>query len=221
MGMRKTVLLLASVALAVLLASGAAWATLRCEGGECRGTQKEDRIVGTDRRDVVRAQAGDDLVYGREGKDDLYLQRGADQARGGQGDDAILGGDGSDYFVFGGPGDDHISGGPGYDGLSGDAGDDVLEGGSSRDEIFGWSGGDTIIGGQGSDRIEPNPPYGYAQEGAQVTEDKVEAGPGDDDIFMGGFDDTVDHVDCGDGTDLVWQAFGEQDTFVNCEHFIQ
>jgi hypothetical protein len=52
--MRKTILLLASGVLAWLLASGVAWAaTLRCEGGECRGTQKDDRIVGTDRRDVV------------------------------------------------------------------------------------------------------------------------------------------------------------------------
>ena len=59
--MRRTVLLLASVGLAVLLASGVALAaTVRCEGGTCNGTLKDDRIVGTDQRDVVEALGGAD-----------------------------------------------------------------------------------------------------------------------------------------------------------------
>jgi Ca2+-binding RTX toxin-like protein len=220
-GVRRTVLLLASVGLAVLLASGVALAaTVRCEGGECRGTQKDDNIVGTDRRDVVEALGGDDEVFGRDGNDVFYLQGGNDQARGGPGDDKMLGGDGSDYFVLGGPGDDFISGGQGYDGLMGDRGDDVLKGGSSRDELHGWRGGDTIIGGEGPDYIEPNPWWGYPQEEGQDTEDNVEAGPGNDDIYMGYLDETVDHIDCGDGTDWVWEVpvLDTEDTFVNCEN---
>ena len=114
--MRKIALLLASLAAALVLASGVAWAaTVRCEGGECRGTQKDDRIVGTDRRDVVDALGGDDEVFGLEGNDVLYLQGGADQAGGGPGDDRIVGSDGSDYFVVGGRGDDFISGGQNYE----------------------------------------------------------------------------------------------------------
>jgi Ca2+-binding RTX toxin-like protein len=140
-----------------------------------------------------------------------------------QKDDRIVGSDGSDYFVVGGRGADLISGGQGYDGLMGDRGDDVLKGGSSRDELHGWWGGDTIIGGEGPDHIEPNPWWGYPQEEDQDTEDNVEAGPGNDDIYMGYLDETVDHVDCGDGTDWVWESFeGDgQDTFVNCENIGQ
>ena len=221
MGMRKTVLLMASMGLALFLASGVALAaTVRCVGGECRGTQKDDRIVGTDRRDVVEALRGADEAFGREGNDVLYLRGGADQARGGQGNDEILGGDGGDYFLEGGDGDDILGGGRGYDGLMGDRGDDVLKGGSSADELYGWWGGDTIIGGEGPDIIEPNPWFGYPQEAAQDTEDYVEAGPGDDRINMGSLDESVDHVDCGDGTDWVFEVIdpNTQDTFVNCEN---
>lgn len=212
--MKKTFLLLVVMATALVLASGVAWAaTIRCDGGKCRGTQKDDKIVGTDRRDNVSA---------RGGKDDIYLRGGADQASGGQGADKILGNDGSDYWVVGGDGDDLIRGGQGYDGLMGDRGDDVLEGGPGPDELHGWWGGDTIVGGEGPDYIEPNPWWGYPQEEeTQVAEDNVEAGPGNDDIYMGYLDETVDHVDCGDGTDWVREVTNPtdtEDTFVNCEN---
>ena len=121
----------------------------------------------------------------------------------------------------GGDGDDLIRGGRGYDGLMGDRGDDVVEGGPGRDELHGWWGGDTILGGEGPDYIEPNPWRGYPQEGAQDTEDDVQAGPGNDDIYMGYLDETVDHVDCGEGTDWVWEVTNPtttEDTFVNCEN---
>src|SRR5918998_2892969 len=75
--------------------------------------------------------------------------------------------------------------------------------------------------GRGPDYIEPNPWWGYPQEGAQDTEDDMQAGPGNDDIYMGYLDETVDHVDCGEGTDWVWQVTNPtttEDTFVNCEN---
>jgi hypothetical protein len=72
--MRRTVLLMASMALTLLLASGVALAIseVRCDGGECKGTPDDDKMVGTDRRDILYAFRGSDLLFGNGGRDDLY-----------------------------------------------------------------------------------------------------------------------------------------------------
>ena len=112
--MRKTALLLASMILSMLLASGVALAATQIDCSDnpsalCVGTPKSDEIKGTDTRDDIRAQAGSDLVKARAGSDvvnagdysDLvYSQRGADLLRAGQCD--------NDRMV-GGPGDDTIN----------------------------------------------------------------------------------------------------------------
>jgi Ca2+-binding RTX toxin-like protein len=89
--MRGT-LLLVSMTLALLLASGVALAeygggggieynTVRCDGGKCEGTTNDDRMVGTDRRDILYAFKGSDLLFGNGGSDDLYGFLGYDQLR--------------------------------------------------------------------------------------------------------------------------------------------
>lgn len=88
--MRRTFALLASVALAMLLVSGAAWAAnqVGCPSGEgepCVGTGRADEIGGT------------------RGADDIRALGGADVVRGGGGDDGVRGGGGDDRIGFGFP----------------------------------------------------------------------------------------------------------------------
>ena len=75
--MRRTVFLLASTALAVLLSCGAALAlnAVACEGGG-------KRCVGTDRPDLMKGTGGIDAIYGRDKGDTL---------KGFGGTDALLG----------------------------------------------------------------------------------------------------------------------------------
>jgi Ca2+-binding RTX toxin-like protein len=72
-GMRKSVLLLASSVLAVLAVSGMAWAaTIDCGDAStvfCRGTDGSDTIYGTNGQDAINAREGADKVYGRAGND--------------------------------------------------------------------------------------------------------------------------------------------------------
>jgi Ca2+-binding RTX toxin-like protein len=116
--MRKIVLLLASMALAVVLTSGVAWALnyVQCTGGACAGTEVEDSIQGSDVNDQISALGGADWVEGG------------------------LGGD----VVRGGLGDDIISGDNGPDKLYGDANKDELYGNAGQDKLYGGGGADYI-----------------------------------------------------------------------------
>jgi hypothetical protein len=138
--MRGT-LLLVSMTLALLLASGVALAeygggggieynTVRCDGGKCEGTTNDDRMVGTDRRDILYAFKGSDLLFGNGGSDDLYGFLGYDQLRGGDGSDKLGGGEDRDD-------------------LYGNSGPDVLNGGDHADQMIGGDGNDKVFGGGG------------------------------------------------------------------------
>jgi hypothetical protein len=86
--MRKTVLVLASVALALLLVSGVAWAAkIRCERGStvnhpCHGTKSPDIVRGTSGRDSIigypnsrwqlRLPRDHDTIYGYGSYDRLF-----------------------------------------------------------------------------------------------------------------------------------------------------
>jgi Ca2+-binding RTX toxin-like protein len=132
--MRKTVLVLASLLTALLLASGVALAaTIRCptEPGTnlCVGTPDNDRLFGT---------TTSDLMKGRGGSDVLRAEGGEDELRGAAGPDILIGASGPDS----------IYGGKGPDRLLGDAGNDVLRGGAGPDRYeyrFQSGGKDTII----------------------------------------------------------------------------
>lgn len=160
--MRKSVLLLlTSIALAVLLASGIALAaTVNCnpDAYKCVGTSGPDTLYGTsDDYDNIRGREGADKIYGLGGDDrtihseGLYGDDGDDVVRGGQGNDSVYGGHGSDR-VFGGPGSDSITGetqnyvGPAPDFISGGEGDDFIRAGdTTRDRIYCGLGYDTVL----------------------------------------------------------------------------
>ena len=69
--MRKTAFLLASVALAVLLVSGAAIAAVvACPNqpdGSCVGTQEPDTLNGTADGEALRGRGGEDTMRGLGG----------------------------------------------------------------------------------------------------------------------------------------------------------
>jgi Ca2+-binding RTX toxin-like protein len=112
--MCKSVLLLATMGLAVLLASGLALAapkggttnTIQCSAGTtCYGTDGPDIIYGTDLADVIRAlkgddkiipYAGDDQIFGDDGNDEVRHSFGKDYIEGGLGADTLRGGFGLD-----------------------------------------------------------------------------------------------------------------------------
>jgi Ca2+-binding RTX toxin-like protein len=99
--MRKTILLSATMALAVLLASGVALAA------NVQGTGGDDVLYGTGSRDTIIPFGGDDTVYALADNDDVRHSFGNDTIYGGADDDTLRGGRGSDV-IYGGPGRDLI-----------------------------------------------------------------------------------------------------------------
>lgn len=90
--MRRTGLLLASMALVVLLVGGVAWAaTFTCTATPCDGTTSADIITGTDLAETINAKGGADQVSARGANDVL---------NGGIGNDTMDGGDGNDSYRF-------------------------------------------------------------------------------------------------------------------------
>jgi hypothetical protein len=139
---RKTVLLLGSMALALLLASGIALAaTIDCTAGRgCLGTDDRDTLNGSVEHDDMDARQASDKLFGNDGHDwmsgDTY----------GPADSST-------------DGDDRVFGGAGYDGLAGYGGSDLLSGGDGRDYIYAVEnsknpGEDTVKDGRDNDFID-------------------------------------------------------------------
>ncbi len=137
--MRRTILLLATMALTLLVASGVALAVTK---------------IGTNGHDVLKGTDGKDNLLGLGGQDDIFGKGGSDNLLGGPGKDNVLGGDerrlrGGDKNLAGGPGNDFVLGGKGSDNIVGDEGNDLLVDGnlreSSRDNLTGGSGNDVIV----------------------------------------------------------------------------
>lgn len=125
--MRRTILLVASMALTFLVASGVALAVTKI------GTDGSDFIVGTKGSDVLSGKGGSDWINGRAGNDVI---------KGGPGNDGptsrAIG------QLNGGLGADVIKGGPGRDGLVDgpflyDSAVDILDGGDGGDFLTAWS----------------------------------------------------------------------------------
>jgi Ca2+-binding RTX toxin-like protein len=135
--MRRTILLLATMALALSLAAGVAVAET------FTGTLKDDRIVGT---------GGDDTIRGLAGNDDLFGLRGNDSVRGGTGNDLVRGERGNDT-LNGNLGRDNVFGGKGGDRIFGGDGDDELlgQGGNDRITAFNDNNVDSVDCGRGGD----------------------------------------------------------------------
>ncbi len=100
---------MASMALALLLASGVALAlnTIQCKpkATSCSGTAGRDLMKGTGGTDFMRGRAGADIVKGFGGTDLLD---------GAVGNDVLVGGNARDS-LYGGRGDDTLKGGAGRD----------------------------------------------------------------------------------------------------------
>jgi Ca2+-binding RTX toxin-like protein len=123
---RRAVILLTTVAMAIVVGSGVALAaTIRCDGGNCFGTNRPDSIFGTNKHDTIFAKDGGDFVSGRERADNL---NGAD------GNDEVLGGWGDDW-VKGGRHDDIVEGNLGNDRITGGSGDNVIRAGDGMRDL--------------------------------------------------------------------------------------
>jgi Ca2+-binding RTX toxin-like protein len=136
--MRRTILMVATVALTVLVASGVALAVNK---------------IGTEGPDTLRGTNGNDNLIGKGGNDRLFALDGRDNLLGGPGKDLV----GTDPRVWrrgdknlqGGPGNDIVFGARGSDNVLGDAGNDFLIDGptreSSLDKVSGGDGDDVLL----------------------------------------------------------------------------
>ena len=138
--MRRAILLVATMALTLLVASGVALAVNK---------------VGTNGPDTLRGTNGADNLLGKGGNDILLALAGDDNLLGGPGKDIVLGGSlasalGGDKNLVGGRGNDVIGGGNGSDNVVGGAGNDLMSDGTvehdhSQDILSGGAGKDVII----------------------------------------------------------------------------
>jgi Ca2+-binding RTX toxin-like protein len=137
--MRRTILLLATMALTLLVASGVALAVTK---------------IGTDGPDTLRGTNGDDNLIGKGGNDDLYALNGRDTLVGGPGKDVVADAPRGvwrrgDKILLGGPGNDIVFGARGSDNVLGDAGNDFLIDGPTRefslDKVSGGDGNDVLL----------------------------------------------------------------------------
>lgn len=114
---KRIVLLIASMTLALLVVAGVALAqdgVRKVCNTNCRGTAGDDHLIGTANPNTIRGLKGADLIQGKAGRDTLYGGLGGDAVYGGYGQDRVLGGHGNDY-VEGGSGEDYINAGAGND----------------------------------------------------------------------------------------------------------
>jgi Ca2+-binding RTX toxin-like protein len=157
--MRRTMLLLATMALTLLVASGVALAVTRIgtDGPDTlRGTKGDDNLIGQGGNDTLLSLAGDDTLLGGPGKDvvnggslaeplagnkNLVGGEGNDAVQGGLGSDNVLGGEGNDYMVDGEPEPPAVK-----DILSSGEGNDVMNVANKP------AGKDTVTCGGGFDR---------------------------------------------------------------------
>jgi hypothetical protein len=92
--MKRAILLLAAMAVALGLASGIALAATIV------GTDNNETLIGTRYADYIRANGGADVVRGRGGPDQLYGNGGQDRIYGGFGKGDRLHGGGGDDRLF-------------------------------------------------------------------------------------------------------------------------
>jgi hypothetical protein len=144
--MRRTILLLATMVLTLLVASGVALAVTK---------------IGTNGPDTLRGTNGDDNLLGKGGNDEFLSLNGRDNLLGGPGRDCLLcvtetsgaccRAFAGDKNLLGGPGNDFVWAGKASDNVVGGEGNDLLFDGTlhefSKVRISGGPGND-VIGGQ-------------------------------------------------------------------------
>jgi Ca2+-binding RTX toxin-like protein len=137
--MRRTILLLATMALTLLVASGVALAVTR---------------IGTDGPDTLRGTNGADNLVGLGSNDKLYALAGKDNLLGGPGKDLVFGGTerrplGGDKTLAGGLGNDVVFGGRGSDNILGETGNDLVQDADAAREFST----DKLSAGDGNDVV--------------------------------------------------------------------
>lgn len=234
---RRAILLVASMAVALVLASGVALAAnvIPCPGGLCEGTTGDDEMTGTSNTDSIYAKEGNDTLRGLEKFDDL---------RGGPGNDNLDGGGGNDQYNFyeDNWGIDRISGdssGPEdwlifhRSQLAGDLTIDLIpspdrpevSSGTNRINIAPKVVIEWVQGGLGDDTIKGNGADNYLQ--GRDLNDRLSGRGGDDhlvgdtavfsdegnDVLIGGPGEDI--LDGGPGSDAFYAQDGEADE-INC-----
>jgi hypothetical protein len=140
------------VGAALLLSSGVALAAINeiyCSGGECSGTESDDRMFGMDDYDLMRRLGGDDNMFGNFGHDKMYGGEGADFLMGDEDydwPDTMLGND----TLYGGPGNDDLRGAFGNDRIHGGGGDDFI---FAYDQLGVTTGADRVDCGRGVEEV--------------------------------------------------------------------
>ena len=175
--MRRALLMVATIALTLLVASGVAWAVTK---------------IGGPGPDTLRGTNGADNLLGRGGNDALFGLGGRDNLLGEEGKDWVLGG--NERRALGG--DKNLVGGPGNDGVQGGEGSDIVLGGSGNDVADGGPGPDNIVGGEGNDYLTDGERRGGAT-------DTLTGGDGNDVIDPFNGPAKKDVVTCGSGFDRV------------------
>ena len=183
--MRRTILLLATMALTLLVASGVALAVNKV------GTNGPDTLRGTNRADNLLGRGGNDILLALAGNDNLH---------GGPGKDIVLGGNergfsGGDKNLLGGPGNDFVIGGRGSDNILGEEGNDLVIDGPDREFAT-----DKLSAGDGNDVV--------GAVNRPAFKDIVTCGGGFDRLIV----DRKDVVapDC----EKVFFGFGSEDEFI-------
>src|SRR5215210_6247266 len=164
--MRRTILLLATMALTLLVASGAALAVTKI------GTNGPDTLRGTNKADNLVGRGGNDILYGLRGRDNLVGGEGKDWVVGGspqdqsaEGDKNLVGGSGNDALLAGGGNDEII------DGDFREFSHDNISGGPGKDAFFVWhkpAFKDIVVCGDGFDRVLADPKDVVAPDCARV-----------------------------------------------------
>ena len=187
--MKRVVLLLAAMGVALALGSGVALAAVEIgtDGHDVmKGTEDEDVIHGGGSWDVISGMGDDDVLYGDEGSDSIHGGSfDLDEIFDGRrmvpdGEDKIFGGDGSDC-VWGGSEDDVLYGGAGSDFVGTYCLDFVMD--TGNDTMYAGSGNDHVMAVEAPER------YAKLQE-----RDVVFCGAGKDTVY---YQKGVDRVfDC-------------------------
>lgn len=144
--MRRTMLLLATMALTLLMAVGVALAVTKIgtQGRDfLQGTNGADHLVGKGENDRIFSLAGNDTLIGGPGKDWVW----GGSRRSLHGDLPVhYTSSGGEKKLVGGTGNDALWGGKGPDNVMGQDGNDLLVGGEYDHPV-----NDTLSGGGGND----------------------------------------------------------------------
>ena len=191
--MTSMTMLVTTLLVGVLLASGVALAVTRVGG------PGDNSLMGTNGADRLSGRAGDDRISGLGGDDPRLVGGfGDDTISGGRGDDRILG----HGLVRGG------GGAPNYE-----RGSDALWGGAGDDHLVGGLGPDRLGGGRGDDSLLD----ALGEYGADRSTDILSGGRGNDEILPLSQAGRRDLISCGGGFDRVAADRGIDIVAGDCE----